>query len=124
MSIAFWCILIAGILPPLTVLYAKWHKDFDNNNPREWLSQQTDAKQRAVAAMNNGYEGFPLFAAAVLVAHAQGADSQWLNGLAALYIATRVLYIPLYIKGWGSARSIVWIIGFISIVALFVKAAA
>lgn len=123
MSIAFWCILVAAILPQLAVMYAKWDKEFDNDNPREWLAKTDGAKRRAVAAMENGYEGLPLFIAAVLIAHLQGVDAQWLNILAVGYIVSRVLYTFAYIAGKGTIRSLIWVAGLACIIALFVMSA-
>ena len=69
MTIALWCLLVAGLLPQLFGVYAKASKGFDNNNARAWLTTVEGKKARAVAAMANGYEGLPLFVAAVLTAH-------------------------------------------------------
>lgn len=123
MSIAFWCLLAAGILPQLAGFYAKADKNFDNNNARDWLARQEGEKARAVAAMNNGYEGLPLFIAAVLVAHLQGVDAAWLDGLALTYVLLRIPFTICYIKGWGTLRSLVWVGGLACIITLFVKAA-
>ena len=38
MNLSYWCILIAGILPVVTVAVAKWgRRDFDNAEPRQWI---------------------------------------------------------------------------------------
>ena len=42
MPIAFWCVLLAGILPVLTVAVAKGGgKSYDNHDPRARLEQQS-----------------------------------------------------------------------------------
>ena len=42
MPIAFWCVLLAGILPLVTVAIAKASgPGFDNHDPRGWLDQQS-----------------------------------------------------------------------------------
>lgn len=123
MTIALWCLLAAGILPQLFGVYAKASKGFDNNNPRAWLASVEGKKARAVAAMENGYEGLPLFVAAVLTAHLVQAEQSMVNLLALGYIVTRVIYGVLYIAGLGTLRSLVWVAGLGCIVGLFVISA-
>ena len=56
MIIAFWCVLIAGLLPLACTYVAKFGPTsnsagrFDNHNPRAWLAQQTGLRARANAA--------------------------------------------------------------------------
>ena len=70
MTTAYWCVLIAGLLPYVATLTAKiGGEKFDNRDPREWLNRQSGHRQRANAAQLNSFEAFPLFAAAVVVAH-------------------------------------------------------
>lgn len=123
MTLALWCVLAAGILPQLFGIYAKASRDFDNNNPREYLARLEGKRARAVAAMANGYEGFPLFAAAVIIAHILQGEQSSANLLALGYIACRVVYGVLYIAGLGTLRSLVWIAGLGCIIGLFVVAA-
>ncbi len=123
MTIALWCVLVAGILPQLFGVYAKASKDFDNNNPREYLAKLQGKRARAVAAMNNGYEGLPLFAAAVIIAHMLQGAQDTANLLAMGYIASRIAFGVLYIAGKGTFRSLVWVAGLACIIGLFVVAA-
>ena len=123
MTIALWCLLAAGILPQLFGMYAKASKDFDNNNPREYLSHVEGKKARAVAAMANGYEGLPLFVAAVLTAHFLQAPQSTVDMLALGYIASRIVFGFLYIAGQGTLRSLVWVAGLGCIIGLFVISA-
>lgn len=124
MTWALWSLLAAGLLPQFFGVYAKaTGKGFDNNNPREWLARCEGRQARAVAAMNNGYEGLPLFVAAVLVAHLAGVEAGTAALLAWGYVALRVVFGAVYIAGWGALRSVVWAAGLACIVALFVLAA-
>jgi uncharacterized MAPEG superfamily protein len=130
MTIALWCLLAAGIIPQLFGMYAKASKNFDNNNPREFLAQVQGKKARAVAAMQNGYEGLPLFIAAVLIAHivpllnpSHIANQSMINMLAIGYIVTRIAFGFLYIAGLGTLRSLVWLAGMACIIGLFVISA-
>ena len=88
-----------------------------------WSASPRDEKMpplRGVAgrldrALRNFMETFPLFAAAVLAAHA--ADK--LSGLtlwgSALYVISRAVYVPLYASGVPRVRSVAWGVGLIGL---------
>jgi uncharacterized MAPEG superfamily protein len=115
MSLAFWCVFVAGVLPGLTALIAKFGSQgagrFDNNHPREWLAKLDGRGARAVAAMQNGFEGFPLFAAAVIIAQFGGAAQDCVDALALSYIAVRIAFTVCYLQDWATLRSLVWAAG-------------
>ena len=120
MSFADLCILIAALLPYASITYGKWlaRDTFDNADPRNEQAY-SGAARRARAAHANGFETFPLFAVAVLLAEMHGASQGLLNGLAALYIALRVLYALAYIKNKPTLRSIFFILGFFLTLGIF-----
>ena len=122
MTIAFWCVLIAGIMPYVSVGIAKADKRYDNSAPRDWLATQEGAKKRAHAAHLNCFEAFPFFAAGVIIAYIAAAPASTINGIAIAFVLARVAYIGLYITDRASMRSIVWFVGFGLTVALFVIA--
>ncbi|NKI19513.1 hypothetical protein HCU74_19070 [Spongiibacter sp. KMU-166] len=123
MTIALWCVLAFGLMCPLSGLLAKGGKvdgkRYDNNHPRQWLAKVEGRSARAVAAMNNSFESFPLFAAAVIIAHFGGAAEATVNTLALAFVAVRVLYIVCYLQNWGGLRSAVWGVGLAICIALF-----
>ncbi|EIJ45970.1 transmembrane protein [Herbaspirillum sp. GW103] len=124
MTLSYWCILVAGLMPVLTIAVAKYgRRDFDNAEPRAWLDKQTGVRRRADYAHRNHFEAFPFFAAAVLVAQQVGAPQGQIDIAALVFIAARLLYTVLYLADKPSARSAVWIIGYLSVIALFVIAA-
>ncbi|MDR9838273.1 MAPEG family protein [Herbaspirillum huttiense] len=124
MTLSYWCILIAGLMPVFTIAVAKYgRRDFDNAEPRAWLDKQTGLRRRADYAHRNHFEAFPFFAAAVLVAQQAGAAQGQIDSAALVFIAARILYTVLYLTDKPSARSAVWIIGYLSVIALFVIAA-
>ena len=68
-TLAYWCVLVAALLPIVCAGIAKWgtfgkpRRDggFDNENPRAWLARQTDWRARANAAQANSFEALPFF---------------------------------------------------------------
>ena len=128
MTVALWCILIALFLPPLCALIAKVSSGRfglkDNHDPRAFLDTLSGLPRRAHAAQQNGYEAFPAFAAAVLVADIVGnAEQVTQDVLGVLYITSRLLYIICYLADWAALRSLVWFAGVALIVSFFVVSA-
>ena len=123
MTIAYWCVLIAGLLPYAATLTAKIGGErFDNHNPREWLGAQAGFRRRANAAQLTGFEAFPLFAAAVVIAHALNAPQPRVDTLAMTFVAARLLYLAFYLADQAVLRSLAWFVGIASAVALFFTA--
>jgi uncharacterized MAPEG superfamily protein len=124
MTVALWCVFIAGFLPIACTAIAKWgFKGFDNHNPRDWLSRQTGWRARAHAAQANSWEAFALFSAAVFAAHLTHAPQPRVDALAIAFIAIRLVYIVLYLTDRAGARTVVWVIGVGLYVALFTAGA-
>lgn len=123
MTTAFWCVLIAGVLPYVATLTAKVGARFDNRNPRDWLANQSGYRRRANAAQLNGFEAFPFFAAAVIVAQLAGAPQARVDLLAIVFVAARLAYLGLYLADRAALRSVAWLVGFGSAIAIFLSAA-
>ena len=123
MTIAYWCVLVAAIMPVVLAGVAKSRGDFDNRAPREWLGALEGWRRRANAAQSNSWEAFAPFAAAVIIAHAAGARHAVIDALALAFIACRIVYSVLYITDRASLRSVAWIAGFGCVIGLFIAAA-
>ncbi len=116
-TLAYWCLLIAALLPLACAGIAKYgtftmprsQGGFDNHNPRAWLARQTDWRARANAAQANTFEALPFFFAAVIVAHMLGAGQTRIDILSFLWLVLRCLYIITYVGDMAKARSIVWV---------------
>jgi uncharacterized MAPEG superfamily protein len=119
MPFAYWCVLIAAVLPIVWVMYAK-RGSRDNNDPRDGVGQLPDAKRHAYAAHLNAYENFPFFAVAVIVATTMGAPVSTVNWLAGLYVLIRIAHGLFYIGNIAPARSLSFLAGFLVNVAIFV----
>ena len=120
MTISLWCVLTAGLLPYVAIAAAKAGPGFDNHLPRAWLATLTGWRARAYAAPLNGFEAFPLFAVAVLVAHYTGAPQGKVDTLALIFVGTRFLYLIAYLTDFATLRSILWLISIITTVRIFV----
>jgi uncharacterized MAPEG superfamily protein len=123
MTVAFWCVLAAGLMPyVLTGIAKATGRRYDNRDPRGWQAGLSGLPQRAHAAHLNSFEAFPLFAAAVLVAHLAGAAADRIDQLALAFIVLRIGYAICYLAGWAVVRSLVWVAALGCCVALFVIA--
>ena len=122
-DLSYWCLLIAGTLPYLYTAIAKWGVFglTENHDARAFHSKLEGYRRRAVSTQLNSFEGFPLFAVGVLVAHqrSETPDLFWLNALALSYVIFRLLYGWAYLTDRAGLRTLVWTLGFISTVALY-----
>ena len=115
-TVAYWCVLIAALLPFACAWLAKSNGfgkprkegGFDNHHPRTWLAQQTDWHARADAAQSNSFEALPFFIGAVVIAHQLAAPQTRLDILAVVFITLRVIYIAMYVAGLPLIRSTIW----------------
>ena len=125
-TIAYWCVLVAALLPVVCAgiaksgMFGKPRREggYDNEDPRAWLSRQTDWRARANAAQANSFEALPFFIGAVVIAHQLGAYQARLDILAFLFVVLRLLYIMMYVSGLANVRSLVWSLGLIVNIAI------
>ncbi|WP_341991643.1 MAPEG family protein [Azorhizobium sp. AG788] len=91
-----------------------------------WNAGPRDAPAKPLGAMagrldrafKNLMETFPLFAAAVLLAHAAGVHTALTIAGAHVYFWGRVLYVPLYASGLPYVRSGVWVMASAGIILI------
>lgn len=124
MTIAYWCVLIALMLPYIATGVAKvsagGFTPKHNHDPRAFLANVQGVAKRAHNAQQNGFEITPAFAAAVIIAHlAGGAEQGLLDQMAIAFVVSRVLYTLCYLADWALLRTVVWSVGIGIIVALF-----
>lgn len=125
MSLPYWCIVIAAILPYVWVSLAKGAApDYNNKDPRGWVAKQQNYRVRnANAAHLNAFEAFPAFAAAVLMAQFAQVDAQRVAWLCIGFIIFRILHGVFYLSAKGSLRSLAWLGGFACVVTLMILSA-
>jgi len=129
-TVAYWCVLVAALLPYACAYVAKFRGfgkprsqgGFDNRDPRGWLARQTGWQARADAAQANSFEALPFFIGAVIIAHQLGAAQTRLDILALLFITLRVIYIAMYVAGLPTVRSAVWAAAFLVNVGILLSA--
>ena len=123
MTVAYWCVLIAAVIPLISIGIAKAGGErYNNRHPRVWLDKQQGYRARAAAAEANSFEAFPFFAAAVIVAHLTNAPQARIDLLALLFVIARITYVVCYLADWHWARSAVWFADYAACVAIFISA--
>ncbi len=121
MTIADLCLLASVILTIASIMPAKLDggRAYDNGNPRDPRFFTPGLRTRSQGAHLNGYEAFPFFAAAVILAEMRAVPQGTLNGLAVAFIVARVVYVLLYLTDHPTARSVVWSVGMACNLAIF-----
>jgi uncharacterized MAPEG superfamily protein len=91
-----------------------------------WTASSRDAEVppltgvagRSERALRNFLETFPVFVAAVFLAHVLGRESALSEWGAGLYFSGRLVYLLLYAAGVPLLRSLVWNVAFAGIVLI------
>jgi uncharacterized MAPEG superfamily protein len=121
MTIADLCLLGAVVLTILSIVPGKLDgvREYNNANPRDPGFYTSGLRARSQGAHLNGYEAFPFFAAAVILAEMRAVPQGMVNALAVAFVVVRVVYVLLYLADRPTARSIVWFIGLGCNLAIF-----
>ena len=125
LATAYWCVLIAALLPYLWITIAKaGGQRYDNRDPRGWMARQDNPRSvRANAAQLNAFEAFAPFAAGVILAQLAGVPADRIALLAMGFIAFRVLHGVFYLANVHALRSLVWFGGLACVLGLLAQAA-
>lgn len=129
MTIPFWCLFAAVVLPYLWFGFAvplrkaQFGAATDDHAPRSQYADLKDRAARAHGAHANGLEALAYFAPAVLVAHATHADPTWAARLAVTFIVCRVIHGFMYVADIPPARTAFFAIGLLSSFGLFILSA-
>lgn len=123
MTIAYWCVLAAAVIPLISIGIAKAGGErYNNRYPRIWLDKQQGYRARAAAAEANSFEAFPFFAAAVIIAHLTNAPQDRVDLLAIFFVLARIAYVVCYLADLHWIRSAVWFFGYAACLAIFTSA--
>lgn len=130
MTLAYWCVLISMLMPLVWTGFAKaggprvGAGSYDNNAPRDYLNRLEGWPARANWAQQNALEAFPPFAAGVIIAHQVGGMAQGtIDMLAIIFVLARLAYGFIYMANLGALRSLVWAVGFVVTLLLFILSA-
>jgi uncharacterized MAPEG superfamily protein len=128
MTVAFWCVLIACVLPIVNAWVCGYFRfkqlgSVDNKHPRAQYAQLEGPGARAVAAQQNAWEALPIFVAAVVVAHLAGVAPERAAIAAEIFIVARILYPFFYIANKDILRSLSFMVGIGACISLFIMAA-
>jgi len=125
MSIPFWCVFISALLIFVAKIpVAKAMNDqggYDNHLPRQQQAQLTGFGARALAAHQNSFEAFILFAVGVLMAHTTQTQGWLIDSLAIIFVIARVLYLLCYWTDLAWQRSLVWLVGLVCALLLMIS---
>ena len=126
MTIAYWCVFAAALLPYACTTLAKWRGGelrYDNHAPRDFLAKLEGWRKRADWAQLNSFEAFPAFAAAVIMAQLQAAPQGTVDALAGAFVVVRIVFCASYVADLPRLRSLCWGLGFTCTILLFLSAA-
>lgn len=116
------CALIAVFIPYLAKVPVAFAQNklegYDNKHPRDQQSKLTGFGARALAAHQNSFESLTVFAVALAVVIATNNVYQATEMLAVVHIIARVLYCIFYYINQDILRSLVWLVGYVSAVAM------
>jgi uncharacterized MAPEG superfamily protein len=129
MTIAFWCVLVAAILPYVCFGIARnrgrgprGERLRDNRNPRDFPNRIGGLAKRAWDAHLNAFESLPGFAAAVIIAHLVHAPQNRIDVIASVWVLARVAHMAFYLTDKDKLRTAAELVSLACILALFVVA--
>ena len=114
-----WCLVLAvvQILLPSILRTQETGPDY-NASPRDVPSPVPEGiiTARLRRAQANLFETLPLFAVAILIAHAGGKEAELTLYGAWTYFIARVVHVPLYAAGIPYIRSMAWLVSLVGLV--------
>lgn len=129
MTIAYWCVFVAVLLPYVCFGIARnrgrgprGERLRDNRNPRDFPNRIDGLAKRAWDAHLNAFESLPGFAAAVIIAHLAHAPQNRIDILASVWVLARVAHMSFYLADKSTLRSSAQFISLACVLALFIVA--
>jgi uncharacterized MAPEG superfamily protein len=117
MNTVITSLLILSVIPLACAWIAAYYKQnqlgsVDNKQPRTQAMQLTGPGARANAAQGNTWEALAVYSAAVLAVFVSGIELQSIATLSAIFVALRIVYVPVYIADQDKLRSLIFLGGF------------
>jgi uncharacterized MAPEG superfamily protein len=121
MTVAFWCVLVAALLP--YVPFGLASNKLNPHAPRLGAPALEGLAARAYGAHCNGFEAFPFFAAAVIVSHVVEGANTTVGWLALAFIVARLAHMAFYLMDRQPLRTTCFFIGLALTIVIFVHPA-
>jgi len=121
MTLAFWCVLVAAVLPYVPFGFASG--GLNPRAPRAGANALEGLAARAYGAHLNGFEAFPFFAAAVIISHIVEGPSALVGWLAVAFVAVRIGHMAFYLSDRQPLRSACFFIAAAISVVIFIHPA-
>lgn len=129
MTVPFWCLFAAVLLPYVWFSFAApWRAahfggSLDLRTPRLQDPALLGRAARAQGAHLNALEALAYFAPAVIAAHLAQADAKWAARLAIAFVILRVVHGVAYLADRQALRTPAFALGFLCSLGLFVLSA-
>ena len=121
MTVAFWCVLTAALLP--YVPFALASSKLDARTPRVGAQALEGLAARAYGAHLNGFEAFPFFAAAVIVSHVVEGANATVGWFAVAFVVARLAHMAFYLTDRQPLRSACFFVGLALTAVIFIHPA-
>ena len=92
------------------------------SGPRDEQRPVSVRRARLIRAFGNLMQSFPIFAAAVLVAHGVNKDHGLATWGAQIWFWARIAYLPAYVFGW-KYRTQIFLVSVLGLLLIFLKLA-
>ena len=129
MTIAFWCVLVAVILPYVCFGIARnrgrgsrGERLRDNRTPRDFPNRIEGLPKRAWDAQLNAFEALRGFAVAVIIAHFVHAPQNQIDLLASVWVVARIAHLFFYLTDKDKLRTSTQLVSLACVLALFIVA--
>jgi uncharacterized MAPEG superfamily protein len=129
MTIAFWCVFVAVLLPYVCFGVARnrgrgpsGKRLRDNRNPRDFPNRIEGVAKRAWGAHLNAFESLPGFAAAVVIAHLAQTPQTQIDVLASFWALARIAHAVFYITDKDKLRTSAQLLSLLCVLGLFIAA--
>ncbi len=119
MLVPFACVIVGSLLPYVWGIVDDLERkrslgSRDNNHPRVQAQKLEGRAARALGASQNAFEGFPIFAAAVLMCAFAGAAGTVVTAVSVVWVAVRFVHGLAYLADKPGLRGQMFGLGAIS----------
>ena len=111
-------VILQIIIPMLIDLLAKKTSLKYLFSSRDKTTENSILAQRAIRALKNLLETFPIFVGLTLLSIIKDIDN---SSIAFLWLMSRVIYVPVYIYGINYLRTALWAVSLICLMLMGIK---